>query len=55
MLIVGVCKRAHMPLKTTDFVTNNNNMVIVSHPLYSLDLAPCDSTLFPKLKMKLKG
>jgi hypothetical protein len=30
-------------------------MVIVSHPPYSLDLAPCDFTLFPKLKMKLKG
>jgi hypothetical protein len=32
----------------------NNNMVIVPHPLYSLDLAPWDFTLFPKLKMKLK-
>jgi hypothetical protein len=30
-------------------------MVIVPHPPYSLDLAPCDFTLFPKLKMKLKG
>jgi hypothetical protein len=28
-------------------------MVIVSHPLYSQDLAPCD--LFPKLGIKLKG
>jgi hypothetical protein len=43
-----------MSLKTTEFVTNNN-MVIVSQPPYSLDLAPCDFTLFPKLKMKLKG
>jgi hypothetical protein len=33
----------------------NNNMVIVPHSLYSPDLAPCDFTLFPKLKMKLKG
>jgi hypothetical protein len=29
-------------------------MVIVPQPLYSLDLAPCDLALFPKLKMKLK-
>jgi hypothetical protein len=43
-----------MSLKTTELVTNNN-MVIVSHPLYSLDLASCDFTFFPKLKMKLKG
>jgi transposase len=42
-----------MSLKTTEFVTNNN-MVIVPHPPYSPDLAPCDFTLFPKLKMKLK-
>jgi hypothetical protein len=44
----------HRSLKTTEFVTNNN-MVIVPHPPYSLALAPCDFTLFPKLKMKLKG
>jgi hypothetical protein len=30
-------------------------MVIVPHPPYLLDLAPCDYALFPKLKMKLKG
>jgi hypothetical protein len=30
-------------------------MVIVPHPPYSPDLAPCDSALLPKLKMKLKG
>jgi hypothetical protein len=40
---------AHTSLKTADFVT------IVPHPPHSLDLAPCDFTLFPKLKMKLKG
>jgi hypothetical protein len=45
---------AHMSLRTTDFVTNNN-MVIIPHPPYSLDLAPCDFALFVKLKMKLKG
>jgi hypothetical protein len=42
-----------MSLKTTEFVTNN--MIIVLHPPYSLDLAPCDFALFPKLKMKPKG
>jgi histone-lysine N-methyltransferase SETMAR len=46
--------RAQMSMKTTDFVTNNNT-VIVPHPPYSPDLAPCDFALFPKLKMKLKG
>jgi hypothetical protein len=30
-------------------------MVIVPHPPYSPDLAPCDFAMFPKLKMKLKG
>jgi hypothetical protein len=43
-----------MSLKTTEFVTNNN-MVIVPHPPYSLDLTPCDFALFPKLKIKMKG
>jgi hypothetical protein len=42
---------AHTSLKTTEFGTNNN-MVIVLHPPYSTDLAPCDFALFPKLKMK---
>jgi hypothetical protein len=45
---------AHTSLKRTDFVTNNN-MVIIPHPPYSSDLAHCDFALFPKLKMKLKG
>jgi histone-lysine N-methyltransferase SETMAR len=30
-------------------------MVIIPHPPYSLDLAPCDFALFPKFKIKLKG
>jgi hypothetical protein len=45
---------ADTSLKTTDFVTNNN-IVIVPNPPYSPDLAHCNFTLFPKLKMKLKG
>jgi hypothetical protein len=39
-----------MFLKTTEFVINNN-MVIVPCPLYS----PCDFALFSKLKIKLQG
>jgi hypothetical protein len=30
-------------------------MAVITHPLYSPDLAPCDFNLFPKMKMKLKG
>jgi hypothetical protein len=45
---------AHTSLKTTEFVTNNN-MIIVTHPPYSPALAPCDLALFPKFKIKLKG
>jgi transposase len=44
---------AHTTLKTTEFVTNNN-MVIVPHPPYSPDLAPCNFALFTKLEVKLK-
>jgi hypothetical protein len=35
----------------------NNKMVVIPLPPYSLDYPPppCDFTLFPKLKMKLKG
>jgi histone-lysine N-methyltransferase SETMAR len=36
----------HTSLKTTEFVTNNN-MVIVPHPPYSPDLAPYDFACFP--------
>jgi hypothetical protein len=42
---------AHTSLKTTESVTNNN-MVIVPHPPYSPDLAPCNFALFPKMKVK---
>jgi hypothetical protein len=34
---------------------SNSNIVIVPHPPFFVDLAPCDFTLFPKFKMKLKG
>jgi hypothetical protein len=42
---------AHTSLKATEF----NNIIIVPHPPYLPDLAPCDVALFPKLKIKLKG
>jgi hypothetical protein len=45
---------AHTSLKTTELVTNNY-MVIISQTPYSPHLAPYDFTLFPKLKMKVKG
>jgi hypothetical protein len=38
---------AHMSLKTTEFVNNNNNMVIVPHPPHSPDLPPVISLSFP--------
>jgi predicted acetyltransferase len=30
-------------------------MAVIPHLPYSLDLAPCDFFLFPKMKLKLKG
>jgi hypothetical protein len=30
-------------------------MTVIPHPSYSPDLAPCDFSLFPKMKLKLKG
>jgi histone-lysine N-methyltransferase SETMAR len=45
---------AHMSLKTIQFVTNNNMVIIPHHP-YSPDLAPCDFALFSWLKGKLNG
>jgi len=45
---------AHAALLTQRFLTDNN-MTVVPHPSYSLDLAPSDFFLFSKLKMKLKG
>ena len=45
---------AHAALLTRRFLTDNN-MTAVPHPPYSPDLAPSNFSLFPKLKMKLKG
>jgi histone-lysine N-methyltransferase SETMAR len=41
-------------LSHTSFLTKNN-MTVVLHPPYSSDLVPCDFSLFPQLKIKLKG
>lgn len=44
----------HVSLKTTQFLTDHN-MTTVPHPPYSPDIAPCDFSLFPKLKLRLRG
>jgi hypothetical protein len=41
---------AHTSLKTTEFLTIKNMVIVPYHPY-----PPCDFALFPKLKMKLKG
>ena len=46
------------PVHNSIFVTNyltKMGIKTVPHPLYSLDLAPCDFWLFPKLKEKIRG
>ena len=45
---------AHAALLTRRFLTDNN-MIVVSYPFYTSDLAPSVFFLFPRLKMKLKG
>ena len=34
---------------------SNKNITVCLHPPYSLDLAPCNCWLFPKVKMTVKG
>jgi hypothetical protein len=50
-------KFEHVPhfWKVCSPTLDNDSMVTFSLPLYSLNLVPCDFTLFPKLNMKLKG
>ena len=45
---------AHRSFKVSKFLAKNN-MTVVLHPPYSLDLAPCDFFRFPKLKLRMKG
>ena len=44
----------HNSILTTDYLTKMG-IKTVPHPPYSLELAPCDFCLFPKLKEKLRG
>jgi transposase len=45
---------SHTSVLTQQFLAKNK-MVVIPHPPYSPDLAPCDFFLFPKMKLKLKG
>jgi hypothetical protein len=45
---------SHNSVLTQQFLAKDN-MVFIPHPPYSPDLAPCDFSLFPKMKLKLKG
>ena len=45
---------SHTSLVVRQFLARNQACVL-NHPPYSPDLAPCDFSLFPKLKLKLKG
>ena len=44
----------HNSILVTAYLTKMD-IKIVPHPPYSLELAPCDFCLFPKLKEKLRG
>jgi hypothetical protein len=39
---------------STQFLAKHK-IAVIPHPPYSPDLAPCDSFLFPKMKLKPKG
>jgi hypothetical protein len=45
---------AHDALAVREFLAKKS-ILKLDHPPYSLDLAPCDFWLFPKLKTSLKG
>jgi transposase len=45
---------SHTALSITEFLAKKD-IPTLPQPPYSPDLAPCDFTLFPKLKSKLKG
>ena len=45
---------AHNALSVKQYLANKN-ITVLDHPPYSLDLAPCDLCLFPKIKSVLKG
>ena len=45
---------SHTSIIVRQFMARNQ-VCVLNHPPYSPDLAPCDFSLFPKLKLKLKG
>ena len=45
---------AHMALSVREFLATKQ-ITVLEHPVYSPDLAPSDSFLFPKIKKILKG
>jgi len=45
---------SHTSLIVRQFLARNR-VSVLNHSPYSPDLAPCDFSLFPKLKLKLKG
>jgi hypothetical protein len=45
---------SHTSFFIREFLTKYN-MTLVPHPSYLPDLAPCDFSLFPRLKIKLQG
>jgi hypothetical protein len=45
---------SHTSFFTREFFTKNN-ITVVPHPPCSPDLPPCGFSLFPRLKMKVKG
>jgi len=45
---------SHNSLIVRQFLARNQ-VCVLNYPPYSSDLAPCDFSLFPKLKLKLKG
>ena len=49
----GQCA-SHNALSVKQFLVNKN-IILLEHPSYSPDLAPCDFYLFPKIKSVLQG
>jgi hypothetical protein len=45
---------SHRALVKREFLAHNS-IITLPHPPYSVDLAPCDFFLFPKIKLQLKG
>jgi hypothetical protein len=49
------CCIGTFPRLTYNFLPTTTRLLLLTHPPYSPDLAPCYSSLFPQLKIKLKG